>query len=346
MTFSSHARAQAEACDSLGSPLTARLLRLVAARMSPGSDVANRLLAWPIKRLKPDAVALRLMGALHYLVLTQAAPDMVRIYDAPESFSDAEIWRVIESCFNQHATHVLKVLDNAPQTNELRRSCVLIAAAHWLTQAYRMPLVLSELGSSAGLNLLWDRYGLSVNGQYFGPDDPVLTLTPDWSGSAPACARPQIRDRAGVDLNPLNAARDENCLLSYIWADQPDRLMRTRAALTLARKNPPEIAAGNAVGWLETRLSHLMPQTVHFVYHTVTWQYFSEKDQARGRQVLELAGKRARTDTRLVHFSMEQDDSGPGAALEMHIWPENERITFGRADFHGRWVDWRAKAPT
>lgn len=345
MTFFVHARAQADACAALGSPFTARLLRLVADRISPGSDVANKLLEWPVSRLKSDAVALRLTGALHYLVLTQAAPDLMCIFATPNAFSDDQIWQRIAASFDQHTAQILEFLDSAPQTNEISRSTVLIAAAHWLSQAYQMPLVLSELGSSAGLNLLWDCYGLSVNEQYFGPDAPVLTLTPDWSGSAPVDARPTVLTRAGVDLNPLNAAQNETRLLSYIWADQPDRLARTKSALKLARMNPPQISANNAIDWLETRLSDLKLQTVHFVYHTVTWQYFSEDDKKRGLKVLELAGKRASSDAPLARFSMEQDETGPGAALRMHLWPEDRCIDFGRADFHGRWIDWHAPDP-
>ncbi|MGY6694953.1 MAG: DUF2332 domain-containing protein [Roseinatronobacter sp.] len=342
MTFVVHARAQAEACAALGSPFTARLLQLVADRISPGSDVSNRLLEWPEARLKSDAVALRLTGALHHLVLTQASPDLICLYETPQAFSDDQIWQRISASFEQHSVRILQFLDSAPQTNELRRSSVLIAAAHWLTHTYQMPLVLSELGSSAGLNLLWDNYRLSVNGQHFGPDEPVLTLTPHWSGSGPIDARPRILNRAGVDLNPLNAAQDEMRLLAYIWADQPDRLARTKSALRLAKKKSPKISAENAVDWLETRLSERLPQTVHFVYHTVTWQYFSEADRLRGEQVFKDAGKRASTDAPLVRFSMEQDASGPGAALQMHLWPDDQRMYFGRADFHGRWVDWHA----
>ncbi len=343
MSFRAHARAQASACADLGSPLTARLLTLVADRLVPGTELADHLLNWPADRLNPDAVALRLAGALHYLVLTGQAPILKRIYADP-SVPDIQFWRAIEATLKFRSAEILPILAQAPQTNEVRRSSVLIAAAHWLTAVYGLPLVLSELGSSVGLNLLWDHYALDIQGQRYGPEDAVLTLTPDWQGTPPPLAPPLIRARAGVDLNPLDPEYGQLRLLSYIWADQHDRLARARAALALACEKRPEVAHGNAIDWLEARLSRPVPQAVHLVCHTITWQYFSEADQARGLALLQRAGQRCRADEPLAHLSMEPDGDGPGAALGLHLWPANERIDLGRADFHGRWVDWRAPA--
>lgn len=342
MSFRAHARAQAQACRDLGSPLTARMLDLVADRLAPGTDLSERLLWWPTPQLQGDAVALRLAGALHYLVLTGQAPILARLYANPDGATDSQFWRMIEATLRLRAAEIQPILDRPPQTNEIRRSAVLIATAHWLQAAYGLPLVLSELGSSAGLNLLWDHYALDIGGQHYGPADPVLTLAPDWQGDLPPYAPPVVRARAGVDLNPLDPEADALRLLSYVWADQPDRMARTRAALALARDKRPAVARGNAIDWLDIRLAKPVPQAVHLVCHTITWQYFTEADQARGAGLLERVGLRCRKDEPLAHLSMEQDDEGPGAALVLHLWPANERIDLGRADFHGRWVDWRA----
>jgi hypothetical protein len=44
----------------------------------------------------------------------------------------------------------------------------------------------------------------------------------------------------------------------------------------------------------------------------------------------------------IARLSMEVDDSTPGAALTLTLWPGGEIIPLGRADFHGRWIDWQA----
>ncbi len=344
MSFRSHARAQAEACAALGSPFTARLLTLLSERLVPGGAVADRLLAWPKERLRDDAVALRLAGALHYLVLTGAAPILARAYRAPPD-SDSQFWRIIEAALRQHAPGILVMLDQPPQTNEVARSAVLIASAHWLSARFELPLVLSELGASAGLNLLWDRYALNAGGQLFGPPDPVLTLAPDWQGELPPNAPPVVRARAGVDLAPLDPVADRQRMLAYIWADQNARRARSVAALDHAAEARPEIARGCAIDWMEARLARPFPQAVHLVFHTVVWQYLPLEAQIRGQALLARAGARMRSDEPLVHLAMEADSHGPGAGLRLHIWPGDEVITLGRADFHGRWVEWNAPEP-
>ena len=91
-------------------------------------------------------------------------------------------------------------LDQPPQTNEVARSAVLIAAGHWLTARFGLPLVLSELGASAGVNLLVGSLWSELPRPRLGPADPALTLTPDWRGTLPPLAAPRILDRAGADL--------------------------------------------------------------------------------------------------------------------------------------------------
>lgn len=342
MNFRLHARTQAAACESLGSPLMARILRLVAEKLAPGTPVADRLFGWPPDRLNPDAVALRLAGALHHLVLTGAAPDLEQVYATPAPVTDTAFWHAIEGALSAHAPAVLETMERAPQTNDVRRSSVLIAAAHWLTAVYRKPFVLSELGSSAGLNLIWDDYGMAIQGHSFGAANPVLTLTPEWRGALPPQTAPTVLARAGVDLNPLDPEHDRLRILSYIWPDQTERMARTRQALTIAAERRVAIDRANAIDWLENRLALSMPGAVHFVFHTITWQYLSPEDQARGDALIARSGTCRSGNQPLAHLAMEQDQSSPGAAVTLKLWPANQKIILGRADFHGRWVEWSA----
>ena len=338
-------RQQAEGCAALGSPLTARLCRLCADRLDGGA-VAVRVLGWPGNPDgKADALALRLMGGLHALVLTGADAALAAAYAAAADLSDDHLWAVLAQALETHAAYLLRWLDSPPQTNEVRRSAPLIAAGHWLAARFGLPLVLSELGSSAGLNLLWDRWRLDATGQGLGPADAPVVLAPDWRGAPPQDCPPQVIARAGVDLAPLHPVRDRLRLLSYIWADQPDRLARTRAALDLAAADPPPVTQGDAVDWLAGRLAASRPGALHLLFHSVAWQYFPAATQARGAALLAAAGARATADAPLARLAMEADSTGlPGAALTLDLWPEGRRILMGRVDFHGRWVDWQAPA--
>ncbi len=339
MTIGNSFREQAGACAAMGSPLTARVLRLLAEDMGDG-PVAARVLGWQgDPGPKGDALALRLAGGLHALVLGGADAALAGAY-ADRSVSDTALQGALLSALDSHAPHVLHWLDSPPQTNEVRRSAVLIAAGHWLAAHYGLPLVLSELGASAGLNLMWDQFALVARDQQYGPSDAAVTLTPDWQGKAPLPCLPVIAARAGVDLNPLDPVRDRLRLMSYIWPDQPRRLALTKAAAAQAAKVPGLVTRGDAVEWLETRLATPHPGHLHLICHTVAWQYFPAASRARGEALLAAAGAQATAQSPLARLSMEADGANDGAAVTLTLWPEGTTRLIARADFHCRWIRW------
>jgi hypothetical protein len=340
MTDIRHAfRQQAKACDSLGSPLMAQLMAGLADGLQPGHPVADTVLGWQgDPSPSADSVPLRLAGGLHALVLTGADPDLAAAYANP----GPDLTTAALAAIARHPDHLLSWLKSPPQTNEIRRSTVMIATGHWLTARFGLPMVLSELGASAGLNLMWDHYALQVEGQRFGPDDAVLTLMPDWTGPLPPATRPQVIDRRGVDLNPLDPQADRLRLLAYLWADQPDRLSRTAAALDLAAQVEPHVDRADAGDWLETRLRTQHPGALHMIYHTIAWQYFPPATQARAEAAMARAGAMATPDAPIARLGMEADGTTPGAAITLTLWPGGTTQSLGRVDFHGRWMDWRA----
>lgn len=336
-------RAQAQACEALGSPLTARILRLLADGLASGTPVADRVLNWPGDPSgRADALALRLAGGLHALVLQGAPLALHSFYSHPSRLTDIEALAVLLDTIEQAPDRLMEWLNSPPQTNEVRRSAALIAAGHWLTARVGLPLALSELGASAGLNLNWDRYGLDI-GEPFGDPDSLLRLTPEWRGPMPPHTRPQVTERRAVDLNPLDITADSLRIRSYIWADQPQRMALTQAAIDLARGISVE--RGDAAEWLETRLTAPMPGRLHLIYHTIVWQYLSAAMQARCEALLQAAGARATKAAPFAHLSMEGDGQHPGAALVLRLWPGDLKIPMARVDFHGRWIDWHAPAP-
>jgi hypothetical protein len=311
-----------------------RLMSGLADRLAPGDPVSDRVLGWPgDPSSRAESAPLRLAGGLHALILTAQAPDLAAAYAGGDDPTGIALQTI-----RAHPAFLLDWRTSPPQTNEVRRSAPLIAAAHWLTARFGLPLILSELGASAGLNLLWDHYALTVRGQSFGPPDAALTLTPDWTGPLPPHALPTILDRRGTDLNPLDPVTDRLRLLAYLWPDQPDRIARTRAALDHAQGLRPPVDQGDAADWLETRLATPNPGALHLIFHTVAWQYFPPATQSRALAAMETA----RANTPVARLALEADDRSPGAALTLTLWPRSKPIPLGRADFHGRWIDWRA----
>lgn len=335
--------AQARACEGLGSSFTARLLRMLARELGADLPVLRRITDWPGPDMTAtgDAVALRLAGGLHALHLTGADAELSGVYP-PHTPDDDALRRVVLDTIGRHATALHAALDRPPQTNEVRRAVVPIAAGALLTRRYGLPLRLSELGASAGLNLNWDRFALTHPGGRAGPPDAALTLTPEWTGPALPDATPVIADRRGVDLAPfdLETPSERLRLTSYIWPDQPHRLDLTTRAIDLARAQGAAVDAGDVLPWLAARLSTRQPGTVELIYHTIAWQYFPDATARAARAAIEAAGQAATADAPLAWLGMEPDGDTPGAAITLKLWPGGALLPLGRIDFHGRWIDW------
>ncbi|MEM6478962.1 MAG: DUF2332 family protein [Pseudomonadota bacterium] len=341
---------QARSCAALGSPFMARLLPVLPRLIAPESRLGARLRGWPEARLGPshDSVPLRLAGALHRLHLEGGAPGLSAVYP-PNDPTDAALAHALRAALADHESALLDGLRIPPQTNEVRRAAVLIAAGHWLTQTFGKPLILSEIGASAGLNLNWDFFCLRAAGRVLGPRGSSVALAPDWRGAAPDICPPYVAEARGVDLNPLDPALPEDALRlrAFLWPDQPERHALTEAAIALARAPAADaqVARGDALAWLPGRLR---PRAGHcqMIYSTIAWQYLPRAARAEGAALISEAGARATSRAPLAWVRMEPDGNAPGAALTMSLWPGGgEARSFGRVDFHGRWVDWQPPAP-
>jgi len=333
-------RNQAISCRDLGSPFMGQLLNLLADRLRPATPLTDRLFNWSgdISSIG-HSVPLRLAGALHRLVLSGQNAALAATYP-PNRVDDETLWNAVSQALIRHDQTILNWLNSPPQTNEVRRTAALIAVGQLLADRFGLPMMVSELGASAGLNLNWNRFRLDVAGQSFGAPGATVVLTPDWTGNLPPAAAVNIIDKRGVDLLPVDISNtsDRLRLKSYLWPDQPARMTLTENAIALPGV---PVDQGDAIDWLKTRLPGQSDDTLHLIYTTIAWQYFPTDTQIAGRNLMELAGRKASKTNPLAWFSMEQDGKKSGAALTLRLWPGDQTTHMGRADFHGRWIDWR-----
>lgn len=334
---------QAEACTTMGSPFMGQLLGLFAKNWPLDSAVADKLAGFE-GDIGPagHSLPLRLAGGLHALVLSGRDAALKELYP-PHKAKDAALLAAVKTAFQTHADFLCDWVESPPQTNEIRRSAVLIAGAQVAATFSTLPICLSELGASGGLNLMWDHYALDLGVRRIGATMPAVILHPEWKGAAPPDASPEVVSRAGVDLNPLNPANGDDLLrmLAYLWADQPDRLTMTRAAASVMTA---PIEKGDAIDWLAERLATAPEGQLHLIQNTVAWQYFPADAQARGIALIEAAGATATQNRPLAWLTMESDGdvrATKGAAMRLRLWPGNIDLDLGRADFHGRWIDWQ-----
>ena len=338
---------QASICADTGAPFTGRLCHLMGDRPWPAGALAKRLAGWAGNPShEGDALPLRLMGGLHALARSGAAPELAAIYP-PETApaGDEQVWDVVGSALVADAGRLNPWLDHPPQTNEVGRSAGLMAGLLVLAARYGKPFRLFELGASAGLNTVLDRYAYDLGGRPAGRAGSPVLLRPDWTGSPPPEGEVRIVGRAGVDRNPLDVADPETRtrLAAYVWADQRERLARLEAALKLAAAEPAPLAKGDAADWLEAELTlDPEPGACRVVLHTIAFQYFPPDAQARIARRIEAAGSRATAEAPLAWLSFEQEGTTDRRTptLRLRSWPggRDDRLAVGHP--HGAAYDW------
>jgi hypothetical protein len=341
-------RLQAQGSPALGSPFIGTLCGLLAERLDRSSSFGSRILDWP-GNPHVDALALRSCGALHALARSGREPDLTAAY--PPSPTDIEqLWSAIAAAIARHDGFLTAFLDSPPQTNEVARSALILGGAlHLVVRIGGMPLALYEIGSSASLNLAFDRYRYHLGGGLsWGDPSAPLTIRSEWRGSLPSLDRAiSVSSRQGCDRNPLDAANpaDADRLMAYIWPDQAYRLERTEAALKLAAAEGRKAERIDAADWVEREFAKPhAPGTCRLLFHTIVFQYLPPEAQARIDAALARAAASATTDAPVAHFAFETDYNpdghNVGAPMTLRIWPGGETLNLGRGDYHGRWAEW------
>jgi hypothetical protein len=297
-----------------------------------------------------DAVALRVAGALHSFVLERLDPALVAIFPPQRAaFDPVAGAEVVGNALRKFRDRVADYLQRPPQTNEIGRSAVLLGGFATVAARTGLPLALHELGASAGLNMLWSRYRyeLGTNASWGDPASPVI-IRCDWRGTPPALPPGiDVVSWRGCDVSPIHVAAPHAAtrLMSYVWADQRERLQRLQAAIELARSAALEVEEIDAVSFAERELAEGRAGATTVIYHSIFWQYLPETSRAALRAFIEAAGARATEAAPLAWLAFEVPAAWGGQQLvkpqlKLTIWPGGERITLAEAHPHGQYAHW------
>jgi hypothetical protein len=127
-----------------------------------------------------------------------------------------------------------------------------------------------------------------------------------------------------------------------MWADQEARLARLDAALGHAARHDSRVEQADAADWVEACLAARPAGLTTVLYHSIVWQYLPLGTQRRIEAALARAGEVARANTPLAWLRMEPAPDGSQTELRLTTWPGAREQLLAHADFHGRWVSWRA----
>jgi hypothetical protein len=332
-------RDQAAYCAAMGSPLYARLLTLAAADAEAGGPVFELLEPFDAPNLRADALALRLMAAVHRLVLTGQAPRLAAHYPTAGGSASVEgAWDAFREVVAERAERLRPLVATPCQTNEVGRCAALAFGFLELAAVLRRPLRLLEVGASAGLNLRFDRFRYGSADVSWGPPASPVDLSGLWL-EAPPHLPPSltIAERRGCDPRPIDTATAEGRLQleSSLWADQVDRLKRLRAAFEVAAHQPATVERASVDAWLPRVLDPPAAGVTSVVYHAIVYEYFSEAVRRAFHEALGRAGAAATRRAPLAWLRFEATPATRGYAATLTTWPGGEERVVATAGAHG-----------
>lgn len=289
-----------------------------------------------------------LLGAVHFLLLSGIPSPLADYYPSlsPSPGPRQEAYQYFRAFCLEHADVIRQlVTTQRVQTNEVHRCTALLPAFGVVAgRSESRPLALLEIGASAGLHMLWDKYGYDYAAAgYAGNRESLVQLLciPQGSIYPPLPdVLPIVGYRIGIDLAPIDV-RDDTAirwLRALIWPEHNDRAELLEHAVQTARLGPPSIVAGNAADLLPQVLSTIPSETALCVYHGYT---LNQCPQPVREKILD----------RLLEFAQERDlfrvslewYSGQNAPhLELFSYQKGimtgERLAY--CESHGRTIEW------
>ena len=219
------------------------------------------------------------------------------------------------------------VLARRTQTNEPARCALHLP----LLAALPQPLALLEVGASAGLCLLPDRYGYDYGGHRLGDGPPVLRCQPEGDVPLPA-ALPEVAWRAGLDLDPIDLSEPDQVrwLELLVWPGQEHRLDVLRGAIEVARADPPRVVQGDLTTDLPALIAEAPADATLVIFHTAVLAYVPSAGRKAFREALQGTWIACEVPRLL--------DLEPGPPSLFALAQDGRRVAW--ADPHGAHLSW------
>jgi hypothetical protein len=332
-----------EEARRLGAPLYERLVEGI------GGDAELRALAETVRPGQPPANML--LGAVHCHLLRGAEHALRDFYpnlNGGESIADRDPFPVFQDFVRRNrATIAPLIASRITNTNEVGRSATLHAGFRVLAAQAGEPLHLVEIGPSAGLNMIWDRYGVRYqrDGESFATDAPGAELVIDarlrGQRVPPLGAVPRVASRVGLERNPVDLGDTDqrDWLRALVWPDHARRFARLDKALEIYAREKPEIRAGDALALLPEALAQAPRDQTLCVYHTiVTYQFTHEMREALDHLLIAAGLRRP-----VWRLSLEwASDNHYPLRLTRYEDGVKTETTLALCDPHGAWLEWQA----
>ncbi|MBG9544321.1 hypothetical protein ABE29_16460 [Cytobacillus firmus] len=282
-------------------------------------------------------------GAIHYLLLKGKEHELKEFYPSlvenpgnpQESFESFKDFCRLNS---QEIKEIVK--SKIVQTNEVRRCAYLFPVFAYIFQKIEKPLAMIEIGTSAGLQLLWDKYSYSYGtGETYGNRNANVHLTSEIKGGhVPIFPEemPPVASRMGVDLyiNDLKNREDFLWLNSLIWPEHEERRTLFEKAAQSVKENPICLIEGDGVELLPGLIKDIPEEHSICVFHT----HVANQMPAEVKKDL-LAKIKASGRMRDI-FHIYNNIQDRNLHLDYYLGSKEFKKPVGQTEGHGKWFTW------
>ena len=308
-----HFRAFAKTTERDGGTTYSAISRAVA----DNDEVLALLDDAPLLQRRP----LLLLAAVHFLLLSGAEHPLADYYDTvqlvrgrpDEPPPEGEVAAAFTDFCRVHRSEIEELTaTRSTQTNEVGRCSALLPGLCHIAAQYdwQEPLSLLDLGTSAGLNLLFDDYaytyrtsagGAIRRAGVAGSAVAIECTARDDQLHLPDLRLPVMTERVGLDLAPVDPFSDDEArwLLACLWPDNLPRFERLRAAIANVRTapHPPRLERGDLLTDLPRVVDTMLGDGPLVVFHSWVAAYLDEEEQRSLARQVAVVGK-----ARRVHY--------------------------------------------
>ncbi len=291
-----------------------------------------------------------LLGAVQFLLLQgvegEQHPLSAFYFSIPLSSSKrADLYPLFRAFCFERWDEIRQLMEtHLVQTNEVRRCACLLPAFELVSRRVeRRPLSLIEIGASAGLNLLWDRYGYDYGeggrcGDEHSTVQLLCTLRGEKRPDLPTTF-PTVASRIGIDLHPIDVHDAEATLWlrALVWPEHEKRIRLLNNALAIAQQDTPQIVAGDALVVLPEMMAAVPADTTLCLYHSFVINQFAP--EARQRLEALFAQEATRRDLYIVSIAWFAGDF-PLLRLTAYEGGVRTERLLARCSGHARWMEW------
>jgi hypothetical protein len=249
-----------------------------------------------------------LFSAVHYLLLGDPDDSLARYFATlvddplPPAGAYPELARYCRA-HRDALRHLLQT--RTVQTTYAERCRALLAPMGEVARVAGEPLNLIELGCSAGVLLVFDKFAYRLNAQgRVGPQDAPFVLEGELH-NGPELFIPRIGTRTGIDLHTIDSRSEEErrWLLALCFPELRDEQERLAQALEVIAASDVRMLEGDALAHLPAALA-ATPDPV-CVYHSACLFYWP----AEARAALETMLRQASEARAIWRISIEPSDA-------------------------------------